>query len=685
MNAVSRLRAHQGLVAGLLIICLVIVAYLPVWHAGFIWDDDEHLTRNPCIVGPLGFREIWTTAKAVYYPLVLSTFWLVHKFAGLQPLPYHVLNVLMHAACALLLWRVLKELKIPHAWFGAALWAVHPVMVQSVAWITELKNTQSGVFYMLSILLFLKSDQPGLPKSKWRAFYFGSLIAFAAALTSKPATVMLPIILALLMCVRGSAWKFRAWALLAPFFILSVAAAGWTIWEQKVHSGARGAEWMLSFPDRLVISATNIWFYLGKLVWPHPLAFIYPRWKIDSLQIVSYWPVAALLAVTVGLFIARRFLNRWVILALASFTISLFPILGFFDVYFFRYSFVSDHFQYLASMGIVVLIGVAISAASEKLAARTHAVVGKMFCAVFLLGLLALSYVQASTYVDAQKLWRSTIEKNPDAWIAQTIIGNRELENGAVEKAIAHYQKALQSYPNAGNTHDSLSVALLQKGAVDDALSHAIRAATLEPNNPNFRITLGNAYSAKGMLPEGIEQYAMVASAFPDMAEAHYNLGRVLLDQGRADAAINSCRRALSANPRHFDARIVLGNALVDKAQYAEAIREYERALELAPRSGTALNNLAWLLATSPDLSLRNGPRAVQLAEQANHVAEGLNAKFLRTLAVAYAQTGNIPKGLDTGRRALALATADRNADLIESLQEEIAVYERQLTDGVRP
>ena len=185
-------------IAGGILIALTIIAYLPVWHAGFIWDDDQHLTANPCIVGPSGFADIWTSAEAYYYPLVLTTFWIIHQLAGLNPLPYHLLNVLLHAASALLLWRVLRKLGVPGPWFGAAFWALHPVMVQSVAWVTELKNTQSCFFYLLSILFFLTWDET--KKAGPRLIL--SLLFFAMAITSKTSTVMLPVVLGLLLWWR---------------------------------------------------------------------------------------------------------------------------------------------------------------------------------------------------------------------------------------------------------------------------------------------------------------------------------------------------------------------------------------------------------------------------------------------------------------------------------------------------
>ena len=201
---------------GFLLIALVFIEYTPVFHAGFVWDDESHLTQNPCIVGPLGLKEIWTTTQAVYYPLVLTTFWALHKFVGLNPLSYHALNVLLHAVSAILLWRVLRRLNVRGAWLGAALWALHPVMVQSVAWVTELKNTQSCVFYLLSILFFLNWENQGAAVSRVPPVRFGdrhslifalSLLFFVLATLSKPSVVMLPFVLAL--CVWWMRGRIR--------------------------------------------------------------------------------------------------------------------------------------------------------------------------------------------------------------------------------------------------------------------------------------------------------------------------------------------------------------------------------------------------------------------------------------------------------------------------------------------
>lgn len=264
----ARWLSRREWIFALLLVAAIVVAYLNVRHAGFIWDDEQHLTKNPSIVGSLGFKNIWLTSAATYYPLTLTTFWIQHAIWGLNPVPYHVVNVLVHAACALLLWRVLARLHVRGAWFGAALWALHPVQVESVAWITELKNTQSCFFYLLSILFFLRWREARNLGSRKAISLRYTLAVFCAllAILSKSSTVMLPIVLGLCVWWMDGGWRWRDCVSLIPFFLLSVSAAGWTIWEQEFHSGAIGTEWAQTWPERFIIAGLNVWFYLGKLL-----------------------------------------------------------------------------------------------------------------------------------------------------------------------------------------------------------------------------------------------------------------------------------------------------------------------------------------------------------------------------------------------------------------------------------
>jgi hypothetical protein len=238
---------------GLILIAAVILTYLPVWHAGYIWDDDAHITANPCIVGPLGLKEIWTTRAAQICPLVLTSFWVEHALWGLVPLPYHLVNVLMHAACAVLLWRVLRSMQVPGAWLGAALWALYPLQVESVAWITEMKNTQSGLFYLLTILFFargLKAD--GQRASGWN--YAVTLLFAALAMASKSSTVILPVVLCMCAWWMEGRWGWHHLVRLVPMFLMSLAAGVLSLWTQNVEA-AEDLKWGTpTWPERLAMT-----------------------------------------------------------------------------------------------------------------------------------------------------------------------------------------------------------------------------------------------------------------------------------------------------------------------------------------------------------------------------------------------------------------------------------------------
>ncbi|NBQ59484.1 MAG: O-GlcNAc transferase, partial [Opitutaceae bacterium] len=347
----------RSMLWGFALVAAVILAYLGVLPGEFLWDDDLHVTANPTIVGPLGLREIWTTAAANYFPLVLTNFWVQHALWGVQPLGYHLVTLACHALSAVLLWRVLRQLHVRGAWLGAALWALHPVQVESVAWICELKNTQSAVFFLLAIgcyLRWLNSNETTAPSStanntarggaearQTNAHVYAYALALLCALLailSKPSTVTLPVVLALSLWWVQRRLSWRDLLPLIPFFALSLGAAGWTIWEQRVHSGAEGAAWAQTWPERCAIAGHVVWFYLGKLTWPADLIFIYPRWQIDGADLRVYGPLAAMLLMLGFIWWRRDSALRPVFAAAIFFGALLFPVLGFFNIYFFRYS-----------------------------------------------------------------------------------------------------------------------------------------------------------------------------------------------------------------------------------------------------------------------------------------------------------------------------------------------------------
>ena len=754
----QRLSRQREWLWAFLLIALVFVSYVQVFNADFIWDDESHLTRNPCIVGPLGLKEIWTSARAVYYPLVLTTFWTVHKFVGLSPWPYHLLNVLLHAGSAVLLWKILRQLKVRGAWLGAALWALHPVMVQSVAWVTELKNTQSGFLYLLSIFCFLKWDkEPRITRIKRikgterkgealskpphrrlgdrRSLMFAlSLLFFVLATLSKPSVVMLPVVLALCIWWRTGRVQWRDSVALTPFVLISALASVWTILEQKFHAGAIGVEWAQTWPERLIIAGRAVWFYLAKLIWPHPLIFIYPQWKIDSSQLTAYLPLLAALAGLIALWLNRAKWSRAVLLAATYYVVSLFPVLGFFSVYFFRYSFVSDHFQYLASMGPLALAGAGITVLVGRFCETPHesapdtdalqfwthksgVIRGKLFlssaiCGVLLLLLAVLTWRQTAVYHNLVTLYKATLTKNPGCWMAhynlgialndqgdtdgaiahyrQAIelrpsyaeahynLGRLLVQKGLLDEAIAHYEKALEMNPADAEAHNNLGATLFANGHVDEAIAHYRKALAIKPDYADVSCNLASALLSKGDLDGVISYYSACLAVSPDQAEAQYNLASALFRTGRMDEAIAHYQKVLELRPENVDARANLGSLFLAKGRIRDAIVQYRRALRIAPDNVAAQSNLAWLLATAADPSLRNGSEAVFLAERAESDSSRSqnHAIILRILAAAYAETGCFPEAKGTAEQALQAAEVQGNSTLSNALRDELTLYE---------
>src|SRR5271165_3859181 len=353
---------------GLILILAVILTYTPIRHAGFIWDDDTLLTANPCVVGPLGLKEIWTTSAADICPLVITTFWVEHALWGLAPLPYHLVNVLLHAACAVLLWRLLRSLRVPGAWLGAALWALHPVEVESVAWITEMKNTESGLFFLLSILFFVRwlraKELDGRTGGGWD--YALSLLFAALAMASKSSTVILPVVLCLCAWWIEGRWHWRNVTRVVPIFLMAIAASAVSIWTQGFQlATVTDPQWVRTWPERLATAGDAVWFYLGKLLWPHPLITIYPRWQIDAGQWISYLPLLAVIITLSILWLKRERWSRAYLFAFAYFIVALLPVLGLIDNHIFRLSLVFDHFQYLGSIGPLALAGAGLAQFSD--------------------------------------------------------------------------------------------------------------------------------------------------------------------------------------------------------------------------------------------------------------------------------------------------------------------------------
>ena len=485
----------QDLILGLLLLVFTLAVYQPALNGKQLWDDDAHITKIE-LRSPGGLVRIWTEIGATqqYYPLLHSVFWLEYQLWGDSTLGYHVVNILLHFISALLLMCILRRLKIPGAWFAGAIFALHPVQVESVAWITELKNTLSGVFCLSAVLAYLKYDQ-----QRGKRAYALALGFFILGLMSKSVIATLPVsLLAVIWWKRGKIdWKHDVVPLL-PFFIVGIASGIFTAWMEQKIVGAEGSEFNFSIIERCLIAGRAVWFYLSKLFWPADLIFIYPRWTVSQAVWWQYvFPVSGLLLAGVLLWLRSR--SRAPLAAFLCFTAALFPVLGFFNVYPFRYSLVADHFQYLACIAPIVLAAGAVSSLNSLKGYR-QVVLGM----AVLLVLGVLTWKQSGMYADAETLYRTTIRKNPACWMAHTQIAKLFAKTGRKDEAMDHFQKALEVRPNNLGAHNRLGILLAESGRVDEAIEHFQKALKISPKDANVLNNLAVAYEQKGQLNDAI-------------------------------------------------------------------------------------------------------------------------------------------------------------------------------------
>ena len=608
-----RSRWNRDWLLGLLLVLATLMAYQPAWRGQRLWDDEAHLTQ-PELRSLNGLAHIWTDIGATqqYYPLSFTAFWVQHRFSGDSTLGYHLTNVLLHCFSALLFLTILRRLEVPGAWLAAAIFALHPVHVESVAWMSQLKNTLSGVLYLSSVLAYL-----GFDRTRKKGLYALALGLFVLALLSKTATVTLPAaLLVVFWWKRGRlSWKQDALPLV-PFFVAGLAAGLVTVLLERSLYGARGAEFGFPFIERCLIAGHAIWFHLGKLLWPADLLFIYPRWQISQAAWPQYLYLAAVLALLAGLWRLRH-RSRAPLAALLLFIGALFPTLGFFNVCTFRYTFVNDHHQYLASLGIIALVAAGITAAfggvqspkskvqspqppspwpSPHPMGRGRSLLRATCCGALVLALGVLAWRQARIYVDLQTLWGITAARNPLCYLAHTNLGSLLFQQGRMDEAIAQYQKALNIAPDYSEAHNDLGLALFQKGQVGEAIAHYEQALKTSPSNTEAHVNLGNALVQQGRLDEAVAHYLTALAIQPRNGKIYSNIGNALFQQGKLDEAIDCLHRGLAILPTFADAHDLLGTILFQKGQVDEAISHFQQAVQYQPDLTGVHKNLATAL-----------------------------------------------------------------------------------------
>ena len=662
----------RRLAAGAALIVLAVFAvYWPALGGQFLWDDFLVVHRNPLVTGEMSLGGIWFRMD---FPLTYMAFWLEWLTWGDHPAGYHVVNVLLHVTSALLLWRVLAQLKVRAPWLAAMIFAVHPVCVGSVAWISELKNTLSLPFFLLSILWYSQLDS-GLRTSDFGLSHVGlrtsvryglSLLAFVLALFSKTSTVMLPVVL------LGCAWwqrgriTWRDWLRASPFFALALAFGLMSIRFQAQGAIAGATVQSENFWGRLAGVGMALWFYLGKALLPLNLSMIYPQWKIEAGATMSYLPLVLWGVLLAMCWPFRRTWGRHVLFGLGCFTVLLFPVLGFIDMYFLMLSRVSDHFAYLPLVALVGLTAAGLSCglrrghpeqnhrwtqmdtdASDSTSveggiARQIPAQGvsdpglsvsicgwtkllwpegrALWCvgSVLVVGLALLGNLRARVFVSEEALWRDTLAKNPTAWCAHANLGWILASQQKYDEAREHLAASLEANPQNASAHSNLGRVLSLQGKFAEADSHFQTALKIKPRDLEIRSSYASA----------------------------------LAEQGRVDDAVKQLREVLAQRPGTA-ARLQLAMLLCQTRKFPEAVAEYRLLLKARPDELEALNNLAWLLATCSEQTVRDGAEAVRLAEHACRLSGYKEARTLGTLAAAYAEAGRFTEAVEAAQKAV--------------------------------
>lgn len=704
---------------GLFLLLVTLAAYAPALRGDFLWDDTAYVRDNPTLRSLEGLWHIWSPAHwgstPQYYPMVFTTFWIEWQLWGDWTLGYHLVNVLLHAANALLLWHVLRVLHVPGALLAAALFALHPVHVESVAWISERKNVLSALFYLAALSAYLKflpldetTDLPRTPRH-W-SWYIVAEVLFLAALLSKTVVATLPAAILLLVWFRRGRIDLRNIAFTLPLFAWAVVLGTVTIYYERRFVGAWGPDFNFDLAQRCLIAGRAVWFYAGKLVWPYPLSFFYPRWELDTGSFLQMlFPLSELAVVAVLLLLARR-IGRGPAAAVLYFMGTLVPALGFVNVYPMRFSFVADHFQYLASIGLLALLAAGAARAFEK--ARVPAWLAGTAAAGVLGVLAGLTFLQARHYQDAQSLWSATIQTNPQSWTAHNNLGTLLAEQGKLDEARRHFSRAIELRPDAPEPYTNQGILYERQGDPISAARLYSQALRADPRYPEANLRMGRHLARLGRINLAAKYFQSAVVAQPNNPEARYNFAVALAQLGQPQQAKEQLQRALQLAPDHVDARVALAEVLwqtgdepqalslleetvarspgAASAHYAlarlyrhrgqplRAAETYRRTLEVNPEHLEAALGLAYLLATHPDSSVRDGHQALRWAQHALKLADPADPDYphyLDTLAAACAELGQFDQAVEHSRRAVELAEKQR-PPAVPTLRKRLELYQ---------
>jgi protein O-mannosyl-transferase len=594
-------RAVAVIFGALIIAVLVSLIYWSALDGDFILDDDVLLTTNRLLTAPNGLYRLWYTTEATdYWPMTNTSFWIEWRLWGMHSKGYHVTNVVLHVAAALLLWVVLNQLAIPGGFLAALFWAVHPVNVESVAWIAQRKNTLAAVFFLLSTLWYLKAeaggDEKGISQRREKqsergflipAHWYGlSLIALVLAMLSKGSTVVAPLVFVALIWWQRGKLSRRDLVHLVPFFLVAAALTVLNVWF-RTH-GSQEAIRQAGWPERLAGAGAAVWFYLSKAFAPIDLVFVYPKWHIETMHLAWWLPLAMAAIVSAVLWRYRH--HQWLkalCLAWACFCLALLPALGLIDVYFMKFSLVADHYQHIALMAVVTLLAASL-VAWYRVAnpAAQRAII--LSAAVIASALTVLSVRQAQFYASPFLLYNETLEKNPDCWLVHNNLGTKLLDAGHAQEAIEHFEEVLKRNPNYAAAHNNLGMALIRTGQANEAIQEYKRALGLRADFPEAYFNLANALRVEGQIQGAIELYQRALNYDPDSAATRVNLAGAFLLLGDWEKAIEQSQEAIRLRPDYIEAyrNAAIASAQMGRSDWAASYAR--KALQLARAQGSA-------------------------------------------------------------------------------------------------
>jgi len=597
------LTGRRGTLAGgAVILVLLLVAYWPCLNGTWLVDDSNYIVDNELLRDATGLKTIWTDLKASkqYYPLVFTSLWVDYQVWGLDPLGYHLVNLVLHLVNSLLIWWLLRYLGFGGAWVAAAVFAVHPVHVESVAWITERKNVLSTFFYLLALFSYLKfvfgnshkpGDHPAEPQGAGSyKYYLLALATFALALLSKTSTATLPgAVLLLIWWKQGRIRLSQVWYLF-PVVAMGLVMGLVTVWLERTNVGATGGIFDISFAQKIQVAGLAVWHYVVTVFWPFGLTFDYGRWNSDPADWTMWLGPIGVAAVLAGLWRIHRQTGRGPLTAVLFFLGTVFPALGFFNLFFFRYSYVADHFLYPASLGLICL-GVGVVSYGVRIEARFQRA-SVSLAMVVLLGLSILSWNHAGNFVSMTALCRSILERNPKSWLGHNNLGDELMKEGRLTESREHLHLAEAIAPSRLETQLNLTIVCMNLEDFSAAAGYARRAIELGPEVKFGYNLLGEVHMRAGDPERAIPEFDRALAIDSTFTKARANLGSAFARLGRYEEAVDQLEQVVSEDQGLVAARSNLGIALVNLGEFDRAVDHFEAALKISPGNTALQQNL---------------------------------------------------------------------------------------------